>query len=192
MMVAMMLPSAAPAILLFAALSRTRRTGGVSTAVSAAVFASGYLLVWTLYASMAAIIQWELHRAALLTPRMASATPWLGGSLLVLAGLYQWLPLKGACLRHCRSPLHFFGTEWREGVVGALVMGMRHGSYCVGCCWLLMALLFVAGVMNLVWVAVLAALVLAEKVFPGGRIIGKVSGIALVAWGVWLLVSASS
>jgi predicted metal-binding membrane protein len=187
MMVAMMLPSAAPTILLFAAVSRRRRQQS-RPAVPVAVFTLGYLLVWTLYATAAATLQWELHRRVLLSPAMASASPLLGGALLVAAGLYQWMPLKGACLSHCRSPLGFFSAEWREGPRGALVMGMRHGSYCVGCCWLLMALLFVAGVMNVLWVAAIAAFVLVEKLVPWGDRLGRVAGVVLVGWGLWLVV----
>jgi predicted metal-binding membrane protein len=121
---------------------------------------------------------------------MATTSPILGGALLVLAGVYQWLPLKSACLGHCRSPLHFLGTEWREGHRGALIMGVRHGLFCVGCCWALMALLFVAGVMNLAWVAAIAGLVLVEKVVPGGQWVGRVGGVVLAAAGVWLLARA--
>jgi len=186
MMVAMMLPSAAPTILLFAGVSRRRRLEG-RPAVPAAVFTLGYLLVWMLYAAAAATAQWALHRFALLSPAMASATPILGGGLLVAAGVYQWLPLKSACLSHCRSPLGFFSTEWREGAWGALLMGARHGTFCVGCCWLLMALLFVAGVMNLLWVATIAAFVLVEKLVPGGDRLGRVAGVVLIGWGGWLL-----
>jgi predicted metal-binding membrane protein len=186
MMVAMMLPSAAPTILLFAGVSRRRRQQG-RPAVPVAVFTLSYLLVWTTYAAVAATAQWELHRLALLSPTMASASPLLAGGLLIVAGLYQWLPLKGACLSHCRSPLGFFSTEWREGTRGALLMGIRHGSYCVGCCWLLMALLFVAGVMNLVWVAAIAGFVLLEKLVRGGDMLGRVAGLGLVCWGVWIL-----
>jgi predicted metal-binding membrane protein len=185
MMVAMMLPSAAPTILLFAAVSRRRRQQG-RPAVPVAIFTLGYLLVWTAYAVGAATVQWTLHRAALLSPTMASASPLLGGGLLVAAGVYQWMPLKGACLSHCRSPLGFFATEWREGPAGALAMGMRHGSQCVGCCWLLMALLFVAGVMNLLWVAAIAGFVLLEKLMPGGERLGRAVGVVLVCWGLWL------
>ena len=186
MMVAMMLPSAAPTILLFAGVSRRRRQQG-RPAVPVAVFTLGYLLAWTVYAAAAATAQWELHRQALLSPAMASASPLLAGGVLIAAGLYQWMPLKGACLSHCRSPLGFFSSEWREGVGGALLMGMRHGSYCVGCCWLLMALLFVAGVMNLVWVAAIAGFVLLEKLVRGGAVLGTVAGAGLVFWGVWIL-----
>jgi predicted metal-binding membrane protein len=186
MMTAMMVPSVAPVILLFANVSRRRRLQGV-LAAPVSVFVLGYLLAWAGYAVLAALSQSLLHSAALLSPAMASVSPRLGGGLLLLAGVYQWLPLKGACLSHCRSPLGFFTAEWREGVSGALMMGLRHGSYCVGCCWALMALLFVAGVMNLVWVAVIAGFVLAEKVVPNGRLLGRITGALLAGWGLWIV-----
>jgi predicted metal-binding membrane protein len=189
MMVAMMVPSAAPTILLFANVARARKARGIPTA-SAAVFTLGYLLVWAAYATIAATVQYELHQLALLSPEMTSASPWLGGGLLILAGVYQWLPTKGACLSHCRSHFGVFSHEWREGVTGALIMGVRHGSYCVGCCWALMALLFVAGVMNLLWVAAIAIFVLIEKLAPGSRRIGRLSGVLLMAWGVWVIATA--
>ena len=188
MMIAMMVPSVAPVILLFAGVSRRRRAQGVPAA-PVSVFLLGYLLAWIGYAVLAALLQSALHSAALLSPAMASVSPMLGGGILILAGLYQWAPLKGACLSHCRSPLGFFSTEWREGVAGALRMGFRHGSYCVGCCWALMALLFVAGVMNLVWVAAIAVFVLAEKVLPQGRLLGRITGAVLAGYGLWLLVA---
>jgi len=187
MMVAMMLPSAAPTILLFASVSRRRRLQG-QPAVPVLVFTLGYLLVWTVYAVVAASAQWKLHHMALLSPAMKSASPLLAGGLLVAAGVYQWLPVKGACLSQCRSPLGFFAAEWREGTGGALLMGMRHGSFCVGCCWLLMALLFVAGVMNLLWVATIAGFVLLEKLVPGGARLDRAAGVFLILWGVWLLI----
>ena len=187
MMVAMMLPSAAPTILLFASVSRRRRLLG-QPAIPVLVFTLGYLLVWTVYAAVAASAQWKLHHMALLSPAMKSASPLLAGGLLVAAGVYQWLPVKGACLSQCRSPLGFFAAEWREGTRGALLMGMRHGSFCVGCCWLLMALLFVAGVMNLLWVATIAGFVLLEKLVPGGARLGRAAGVFLILWGVWLLI----
>jgi predicted metal-binding membrane protein len=188
MMIAMMIPSVAPVILLFAGVSRRRRVQGI-LAAPVSVFTLGYLLAWTGYAVLAALTQSALHSAALLSPAMASASPLLGGAILILAGVYQWLPVKGACLSHCRSPLGFFSAEWREGVSGALRMGFRHGSYCVGCCWALMALLFVAGVMNLVWVAAIAGFVLAEKLVPNGRLLGRITGAALAGCGLWVLVT---
>jgi predicted metal-binding membrane protein len=188
MMIAMMTPSVAPVILLFASVSRRRRAQGV-LAAPVAVFTFGYLLAWAGYAVLAALTQSILHSAALLSPTMASGSALLGGALLMLAGVYQWLPVKGACLSHCRSPLGFFSTEWREGVSGALLMGFRHGSYCVGCCWALMALLFVVGVMNLFWVVAIAGFVLIEKVVPNGRLLGRITGMLLAGWGLWVVLS---
>ncbi|HUF35683.1 MAG TPA: DUF2182 domain-containing protein [Gemmatimonadales bacterium] len=189
MMAAMMLPSAAPMILLVATVERRRRERA-SPAVPTAIFAAGYLVVWTGFSAAAALGQWGLHQAALLSPAMASTSPVLGGLLLVAAGIYQWLPVKSACLSRCRSPVGFLGSEWREGRAGALVMGLRHGLFCLGCCWALMTLLFVAGVMNLLWIAVIAGLVLVEKVAPGGSRVGRLAGLALAGWGVWMLAVA--
>ena len=185
MMVAMMLPSAAPLVLLFATIARRRRAAR-SPAAPTAALAAGYLLAWTAFSVVAALAQWGLHQAALLSPAMASTSPALGALVLVGAGAYQWTPLKGRCLAECRSPMGFVAREWREGVRGALVMGARHGAFCVGCCWVLMALLFVAGVMNLLWVAALAAFVLVEKAAPGGAWLGKAAGVLLVAAGLWV------
>ena len=190
MMVAMMLPSAAPMILLVASVNRGRRERA-SPAAPTAIFAAGYLLVWTGFSAAAALAQAALHQAALLSPAMATTSPVLGGVLLLVAGIYQWLPLKSACLGRCQSPLGFLGSEWREGHRGALVMGVRHGLFCLGCCWALMALLFVAGVMHLAWVAGIAALVLVEKVVPGGRWVGRAAGVALAAAGLWTLAAAA-
>jgi predicted metal-binding membrane protein len=119
---------------------------------------------------------------------MAAQSAALAGGIFLLAGLYQWTPLKNACLSHCQSPLAFLTKEWREGAWGAFVMGLRHGLFCVGCCWALMALLFAAGVMNLLWVAAIAIFVLAEKLLPRGLLLGRASGALLVAWGVFLIV----
>ena len=186
MMAAMMLPSAAPMILLVASINRRRRERA-SPAAPTAAFASGYLLAWTGFSTVAALAQTALHHGALLTSAMTSGTPALGGSLLIIAGVYQWLPVKAACLHHCRSPIHFLGSEWREGAAGSLVMGLRHGLFCIGCCWALMALLFVAGVMNLAWVGAIAALVLVERVVTSGQWIGRLTGLALLVWGVLVL-----
>jgi predicted metal-binding membrane protein len=188
MMVAMMLPSATPVILLFANVTRRRRLQGV-VAAPVSVFVLGYLLVWTGYAVVAALVQSLLHSAALLSPVMASRSSLLSGGLLLLAGVYQWLPAKAACLSHCRSPLGFFTADWREGISGALGMGFRHGTHCVGCCWALMALLFVAGVMSLLWVLVIAGFVLAEKLVPRPRLVGRFTGALLMGWGLWLAVA---
>jgi predicted metal-binding membrane protein len=186
MMVAMMTPSAAPMILMFATLNRRHR-GQQGPFVPTTVFSLGYLLVWGGFSVVATLAQWGLHTAALLSPMMVSTSPMLGGLLLLAAGIFQWTPLKSTCLTQCRSPLGFLMTEWREGAWGALMMGLRHGRYCVGCCWVLMALLFVAGVMNLLWVAAMAAFVLVEKVLPRGELVGRVVGGMLMLAGLVLL-----
>lgn len=189
MMVAMMLPSAAPMVLLFATVSRRRRERN-APAVPAVVFVAGYLLVWAGFSVGAALLQLVLHRAMLISPAMASTSPTLSGLLLFTAGAYQWLPAKQLCLTRCRSPLAFLGSEWREGPAGALVMGARHGLFCMGCCWALMLLLFVAGVMNVLWVAAIAVLVLVERLAPAGRRMGRAAGAACIAWGAWLVLGA--
>jgi predicted metal-binding membrane protein len=189
MMVAMMTPSASPIILMFSALNR-RRAQHQGPVVRTGLFAVGYLIAWTVYSAAAATAQWVLHGLALVSPMMVSTSPYLGGGLLVAAGIFQWTPLKRACLTQCRSPMGFIMTEWREGPLGALIMGVRHGVYCVGCCWMLMALLFVAGVMNLVWVAVIATFVLVEKVVPAGERVSQVAGVVLVLAGVALMIRA--
>ena len=189
MMVAMMLPSAAPMILMFARVNRKRRAQE-RPFVPTGVFLLGYLAVWTVFSVLATGVQWGLHAAALLSPMMVSTSPILGGVLLVTAGLYQWMPLKYACLYQCRSPLGFISSQWREGTRGAFIMGVRHGWYCTGCCWSLMALLFVLGVMNLLWVAAIAAFVLLEKVVPAGAWIGRAAGVLLIVWGTLVLISS--
>ena len=187
MMVAMMVPSASPMILTFTNVHRRRRAQE-DTVVPTVAFLSGYALVWGGFSLAATLAQWGLHQAALLSPMMVTTSPLLGGLLLVTAGAYQWSGLKHACLSRCRTPLGFLLTEWREGNRGALVMGLRHGGFCTGCCWALMALLFVGGVMNLLWVAALAAFVLAEKIAPRGWRVARVGGLGLIAWGGWLLL----
>ena len=186
MMPAMMLPAAAPMILLFASVERGRRERGSAT-VSTAAFIAGYLLVWTGFSAVAALTQTGLHHAALLSPAMAATTPFLAGALLLTAGLWQLFPVKQACLHHCRSPFHFLQQEWREGTAGAVQMGLSHGLYCLGCCWALMALLFVGGVMNLLWVAGIAGLVLVERVARSGPWLGQVVGLALAVCGIGML-----
>jgi predicted metal-binding membrane protein len=187
MMVAMMVPAAAPMLLMFTTINRRRREQQ-QPFVPTAVFLGGYLLVWAGFSAVATLAQWGLHEAALLSPMMVSTSPLLGGILLLAAGIFQWTPLKYACLSHCRSPLGFLMTDWRDGTRGALHMGLKHGAYCTGCCWTLMALLFVAGVMNLLWVATIAAFVLVEKVVPRGDLVGRVAGVILVIAGLTLLM----
>src|SRR6202521_3090677 len=182
MMVAMMVPSAAPMILAFLTVNHRRQTAARPLA-PAGIFLFGYLAVWTAFSAAATLAQWGLHKAALLSSTMAATSPVLSGGLLLAAGVFQWTPLKRACLGGCRSPLSFLMSEWRDGTAGAFVMGLRHGSYCVGCCWVLMALLFVVGVMDLFWVAVIALFIMAEKILAQGELLGRVAGIALVVAG---------
>jgi predicted metal-binding membrane protein len=186
MMVGMMTPAAAPTILIYARVARHAQGRGTPFA-PAAWFALGYFLAWLGFALAATILQWSLERALLLAPMTASVTPSIGGALLVAAGLYQWTPLKHACLAHCQSPLSFIQRHGFRGELGAATrLGLRHGAYCIGCCWALMILLFVGGVMNLLWVAAIAALILAEKLIAL-RFIRHASGIALVSAGAALL-----
>ena len=173
----MMIPSAAHMILTFAMVNRKRREQE-RPFVPTSLFMSGYLVVWCAFSLVAALAQWALHGAALLSPMMESTSPLLGGTLLIGAGVFQWTPFKRSCLNHCRSPLQFLLTDWREGRMGALWMGIKHGAYCTGCCWMLMALLFVAGV-----------LVLLEKVAAQGPRLGDAIGLAFIAWGSWVFVS---
>jgi predicted metal-binding membrane protein len=189
MMTGMMLPSALPMTLTFATVNRRRRELRTPY-VPTAVFVAGYLLAWGAFSVAATALQWGLERAALMTPMMHTSSPLLGGLLFVAAGLYQLTPLKHACLRRCRSPLAFVLERWRDGTAGALRMGMEHGAYCLGCCAPLMALLFVGGVMNLLWVAAIAAWVLLEKVVPAGEALARVAGVAAMAFGAWMIARA--
>ncbi len=187
MMVAMMVPSVTPMVMMFTTVNRKRRESDRTDLVPVGVFVSGYLIAWMAFSAAAAIAQWTLHAAALVSPMMTSSSAILGGALLIAGGIYQWTPLKYACLIHCRTPMSFLMTSWRPGRTGALVMGVHHGSFCVGCCWVLMVLLFVAGVMNVLWVAAIAAFVFIEKVAPRGDLLGRVAGVLLVAAGAWVI-----
>ncbi len=189
MMIAMMLPSAAPMILLFATVNRRGAERG-NPFVPTGVFAAGYLAMWGAFSVAAAGLQWGLERTGLLSSMMASTSLALGGTLLIAAGAWQLTPLKQACLRHCRSPLHFITHHWRKGSLGALRMGVEHGAYCLGCCWFLMGLLFYGGVMNLYWIAGIAAFVALEKTIPAGHWLGRATGAALVAWGGTMIAIA--
>jgi predicted metal-binding membrane protein len=191
MMVGMMTPSAAPMILLYARVGRQAATAGQPFAASG-WFAAGYLAAWTGFSVAATAAQWALERAALLTPAMEMAGHAIGGVLLIAAGLYQWTPLKDACLAQCRAPLAFIMQHggFRADARGAFALGLRHGLYCIGCCWALMALLFVGGVMNIFWIAALAVLVLVEKVAPFGRIVARLAGLGFIAAGIWLLAAS--
>jgi len=186
MMVAMMVPSAAPMILAFLTVNH-RRQATARPLVPVTIFLLGYLAVWTAFSAVATFAEWGLHQAAMLSTTMTATSTALNGGLLIAAGIFQWTPLKRACLKGCRSPLSFLMSEWREGAAGAFIMGLRHGTYCVGCCWVLMALLFVAGVMNLFWVAVIALFVMAEKIGPKGELLARIAGIGLIIAGAALM-----
>ncbi|MCA1440356.1 DUF2182 domain-containing protein [Ensifer sp. IC4062] len=191
MMIAMMLPSAAPAVLLFGAMSRRQKEKG-NPFVPTSLFASAYLIAWAGFSIVAVGLQWGLERSALLSPMLDSASATLDGTLLLAAGIYQLTPLKRACLRQCRSPLQFILTHWRGGRIGAFRMGIEQGAYCVACCWFLMGLLFFGGVMNLYWMVGLTTFVLLEKVLPMGSWLGTLVGVALIAWGAAVLVGETS
>jgi predicted metal-binding membrane protein len=188
MMVGMMTPSAAPMILIYARVGRHAAAQGRPLA-AVGWFVAGYLLAWTGFSILATIGQWGLTRAALITPMMASASGIFGGLVLVAAGIYQWTPLKDICLNHCQTPLTFIQRHggFRRNVAGSLGIGFRHGIYCIGCCWALMGLLFVGGVMNVLWIAGLTIFVLAEKAVPVGRLLARLAGLGFIAWGMWLL-----
>ena len=191
MMVAMMLPSAAPVTLLVANIARQRAAKGGTFGAGTVLFVLGYLGVWTGFAAIATLLQWGLDEAGLMSDVMALANQIAAGVVLIVAGIYQWTPLKEACLRHCRSPLQFLLFHWRDGWRGAFLSGLDHGAFCLGCCWILMALLFVGGIMNLAWIAAIALLVLIEKTLPWGGWMGRLVGIALVLWGAATLAMAA-
>jgi predicted metal-binding membrane protein len=189
MMVAMMLPSASPMILLHAAVNRKPQRQ-VSRRFATTAFMLGYLGVWAGFSLVATAVQWSLSRTGLFSEAMVAASALLAGFLLLAAGLYQLTPIKQACLKHCRLPAEFLATHWRPGVRGAFRMGLVHGGYCVGCCWLLMLLLFFGGVMNLYWIAGLALFILFEKTAPAGHWLGYGIGVLLAGWGAWIVAGA--
>jgi predicted metal-binding membrane protein len=190
MMIAMMVPSATPMVLLFTAIKR-KQQASVSPATEAWVFLGGYLLIWAGFSVVATFAQWGLERAALLSMGAASTNARFGGIILLAAGLYQFAPIKSACLRFCQSPVLFLSQHWRPGAVGVLTMGLRHGAYCLGCCWFLMLLLFVAGVMNLVWVAGIALYVACEKLLPLDQRLSYAAGAVLIVAGTIVLARAT-
>lgn len=189
MMIAMMAPSAAPTVLLYATVKRKQETASCA-AMDAWIFLAGYLVTWAGFSVVAVLVQWALERFGLLSMAMASTSSILGGLILLAAGLYQFTPLKRACLRYCESPLMFLSRHWRPGTRGAFHMGLRHGGYCVGCCWFLMALLFVSGVMNLVWIIAIALYVAGEKLLPFGPRLSRAAGGALILSGTIMLARA--
>ncbi|WP_255839377.1 DUF2182 domain-containing protein [Pseudomonas benzenivorans] len=187
MMVGMMLPSALPMILLYQQMLR-KHLQAPRRQLALLLFCLTYLLVWSGFSLLATALQWGLERLALLSPQMRSDSQWLGGTLLLLAGAYQWLPGKAACLAHCRGPVLFLMSHWRPGIAGGWRMGLAHGLYCLGCCWALMGLLFLGGVMNLLWVAGIGAYVLLEKILPQGLGLARLAGLVLMAGGIAVLL----
>jgi predicted metal-binding membrane protein len=185
MMVAMMIPSATPMIVIFATANR-QRSKMRGPLIPTWLFVLGYLAAWAAYSALATMAQWGLHATALLTHTLVITSPLLGALLLVIAGVFQWTPFRDACMSQCRSPFGFIMTEWREGRRGALIMGLKHGLYCVGCCWMLMTLSFVLGVMNLLWMAALTAFMVLEKV-TDNKWISRAAGMILVVWGLWVV-----
>lgn len=188
MMIGMMLPSASPTILLFAALDRRR--AGAGRFARTPIFVLGYFLIWSAFSVVAALAQIASQQYGLLGRDMAVASTLLSGAIFITAGLYEFTPLKHRCLAHCRSPLEWLSRHYREGAAGALRMGTEHGAYCLGCCWVLMLLLFAVGMMNLLWIAALAAIVLVQKLLPGGQLLSRLAGVAMLAWGSLLIAGA--
>ena len=191
MMAAMMLPSAMPMLLLLTKTNNVRyspRRANLATGV----FGLGYITVWAGFSLLATLAQWGLLTARLVSPMMESLSPVFSSVLLLAAGGYQFTAFKHTCLSRCRSPLSILMTEWRDGMYGAFVMGLRQGAYCTGCCWLLMALLFAFGVMNLIWIAALSLLVLLEKLLPQPRWFSYLTGGIWLVWGMWLAGRALS
>ena len=185
MMVGMMALSALPVLLLFAGMQAQRANRGVVPALPS--FGLGYLVVWLAFSACATAAQWALHERALLSSAMATTSTIFAGVTLVMAGVYQLTPLKTGCLARCQSPLGFLMSNWREGSSGAFLMGFRHGIFCLGCCWALMAVLFVVGVMNLAWVGVLTLFILVERIVPTGDRVSRVGGAILIGLGAVLL-----
>jgi predicted metal-binding membrane protein len=190
MMIGMMAPSAAPMILIYARVARQSAQEGRPLAATG-WFAVGYLASWTAFSVFATIAQGLLERAALLTPMMASSSDKVSGVVLIAAGIYQFTALKNTCLSHCQSPFAFIQSHggFKRGTWAPIELGMRHGFYCIGCCWALMAVLFVVGVMNILWIAAIAIYILLEKVLPRGAIVARVAGTGLMLAGSWLLLS---
>jgi len=188
MMVGMMLPSAVRTIMIYA---RVAQQTPSSTLLATACFITGYLSVWTLFSLTATIIQWWLNQQALLSPTMVSTSELLGASLLIAAGIYQLTPIKDACLKHCQSPIGFISQHFKKGYAGASHMGLHHGFYCLGCCWILMGLLFVAGVMNLLWILAITLFVLLEKLLPPYLLTTKAAGVLMIVTGLLLFPYSS-
>ncbi|MBC6413791.1 MAG: DUF2182 domain-containing protein [Chromatiales bacterium] len=187
MMIAMMLPSILPATAVFAAFNKHKKARA-QPYVDTYTFVCGYLVAWVSCGALFALMQSGLSIAGVLDSTMKTNNLLLSGGILLAAGLYQWTSLKEVCLKNCRSPLGFFIERWREGRSGAVYMGWRYGLFCVGCCWALMAIMFSVGTMNILWMAILSIFMLAEKIFPGSKLMRNIAGILLICWGSYLLI----
>jgi predicted metal-binding membrane protein len=191
MMIGMMTPAGAPMVLIHARVARQAASRELPFPPTA-WFVLGYLAIWVLFAFAATTAQWAFERASLLTPTMESATGTLAGVILLVAGLYQWTPAKDVCLAQCQAPLAFVHSHggFRRDRGGAFWLGIRHGGYCVGCCWTLMLLLFAFGVMNVLWIAGLSAFALLERIIPAGQLVARAAGVVMVAGAAWILAGA--
>lgn len=187
MMIAMMIPSVAPLILIFVMVNRKRKQQQ-NPFVPAGYLLTGYFLVWAGFSLLATSLQWLLQHISLLTPEMETTNRILSAIILIAAGIFQFTPLKQRCLQYCRTPVDFIHRNWKEGKVGALKMGMENGMYCLGCCWVLMVLLFVSGIMNLLWIALIALFVLIEKVLSRLKLVSFIAGAVLIIYGVVFLI----
>lgn len=187
MMAAMMLPSAIPMILAFTRVCRQQNKGPDKLSY---LFISAYLAIWLLFSTALTLLQWQMHTLAWLSPMMDNENAISAAGILFLAGFYQFMPIKNACLVHCKTPMGFLLNEWEEGAAGAFKMGVRHGAYCVGCCWAQMLIMFVVGVMNLLGMALITLLVIAEKSLPlQSKFICRTVGVAFLAWGAFLVIA---
>jgi predicted metal-binding membrane protein len=187
MMIAMMTPSVAPLILIFAMVNRKRKQQQ-NPFVPSGYFLAGYFLVWAAFSLLATILQWFLQQISLLNPDMETTDKILGGSIIIIAGVFQFTPLKKRCLHYCRTPVDFVHRNWKEGKTGAIKMGIENGIFCLGCCWVLMTLLFVAGIMNLLWIALITLFILVEKMIPYSKPVSFIAGALLVVYGISLLL----
>ena len=188
MQIAMMTPTAVPMLLFLTKINRNKHPDRAPY-LETGLFLLGYLMVWTGFSFLATLVQWGLQTAALLSSTsLVRATPVVGGVLLIAAGFFQFSPLKNTCLTHCRTPVEFIMSRWQEGKRGAVLMGMKHGLYCVGCCWLLMVMLFAVGVMNVLWMAMITIFMLIEKIAPAGDRIGKGAGVLFILFGGWMIL----
>lgn len=188
MMMAMMLPSVAPLILLFAMVNRKKKEKQ-NPFVPAGYFLSGYFIVWAAFSLLATVLQWALQHVNWLNPEMIITNKLLGSMILFAAGLFQFSALKKKCLNHCQTPVDFIHHKWKEGRKGALKMGIENGFYCLGCCWVLMVLLFVSGIMNILWIALIAVFVLLEKLIKNSKWISSIAGAALVVYSIIILLA---